>query len=51
MTFCLFSTGEIQNLTLTLHKTSPHIAFVSWTMMNITDERHLIGYSINWKEA
>ncbi|XP_060592514.1 insulin-like peptide receptor [Ruditapes philippinarum] len=43
---------DIQKLMMRSLKVSPHIAFVSWTKMNITgDARHLIGYTISWKVA
>ncbi|KAL4228229.1 hypothetical protein ACF0H5_013662 [Mactra antiquata] len=42
---------DIQTLKVNILRVTSHIAFLNWTQMNMTDERGLIGYSINWKET
>ncbi|XP_052240273.1 insulin-like peptide receptor isoform X2 [Dreissena polymorpha] len=42
---------DIKKLDLTMAFATPHMAFLHYTRLNTTDDRHLIGYSVNWKIA
>lgn len=42
---------DIQQLGIAILRVTPHIAIFSWEIFNITDPRHLISYTINFKEA
>ena len=48
--FLLF-VGSIKEIDFMVLKTAPHIAILTWKPVKLPDMRHLISYTLNYKEA